>query len=670
MIDFAVVPERTRLHVLADEGRGGGTSRAARATAGSRLITIAVIVAASASACSNGHRSAATRRSTPVRVDESPLRQRPLPTLVTVRHRPELGTLADPAFVALPGARAEYGRLGGSTYQIEIPTHWNGRLVLWMHGFAEFASELKTGPPKFRRYLVAHGFAWGASSFSSVSLIPGRAADETAALWDHFVAKHGRPTWTYVSGFSMGGWATNIAAERYGNRFDGALALCGAVGTIPALRIDADFFVAGAFVAGVTQAEYDTTGPGELIDTKILPALAKPAARARFEDIMIDLTGGPRAFDHEGLDLEWDTKWQRARELVAAQLAPQRDNPYHLGPTSRVTSAEFNAKAIRPKTNHAAFRTFSQGMEVTGKLAMPLLTMHTTGDEQVPIDQAQILRARVHAAGRDALLIQRVVKDPGHCGFSAPEQEAAFAALVQWVEHGKRPAGTNLDITDLRKIAPTFELAARPETAAMPGAQGRASLHGSARLNGARFDARFVGAVVLDHGLVTPCNVTIPSIVAGHFELNVFGENELAGCGRRGSKIILWTYAGDKKLYSTTALDWPTTHAVTVMVDFSTTDPAGAAARVLELSGEVYRADNQRVPAGARVEAYIGDTLCGIATVRVGVFDGYIMDVVGPDSIPGCRAGATITFRVNGTPAVETTRNGGTPPRQFDLTLR
>jgi hypothetical protein len=132
----------------------------------------------------------------------------------------------------------------------------------------------------------------------------------------------------------------------------------------------------------------------------------------------------------------------------------------------------------------------------------------------------------------------------------------------------------------------------------------------------------------------------------------------------------LWTYAGDKKLYSTRALDWPTTHAATVMVDFSTTDPAGAAARVLELSGEVYRADNERVPAGARVEAYIGDTLCGIATVRVGVFDGYIMDVVGPDSIPGCQAGATITFRVNGTPAVETTRNGGSPPRQFDLTLR
>ena len=39
---------------------------------------------------------------------------------------------------------------------------------------------------------------------------------------------------TYVTGLSMGGMATHIAAERYGNRFDGALALCGAAGQTPA----------------------------------------------------------------------------------------------------------------------------------------------------------------------------------------------------------------------------------------------------------------------------------------------------------------------------------------------------------------------------------------------------------------------------------------------------
>ncbi|MDQ1379901.1 MAG: hypothetical protein QOJ71_620, partial [Actinomycetota bacterium] len=526
------------------------------------------------------------------------------------------------------------------------------------------------GPPKIRRYLVSHGFAWAASSFSSTSLVPGRAADETAALWDYFVTKHGRPTWTYAMGTSMGGWATHIAAERYPNRFDGALALCGAAGTTPGLRIEADFFVAAAFVAGVTQAEYDAAPDvGKLIDARILPALQSPPARTRFENIVIDLTGGPRAFDNEGIGLEWQTKWRRARLLVAARLVPPRTEPYRLGPTSDVTSAEFDAKAIRLHSDEKGLRAFSAGTDVTGNLAMPLLTMHTTGDEQVPIDQAQVLHARVHAAGRDALLVQRVVKDPGHCGFSSAEQEAAFAALQQWVEHGTRPDGTNLDRTDLLRLDRTFELVPRPASSGAQAEPGDVTLTGTARLGGRVLDAQFIGAVVLDHGLVTPCNVTIPPIVHGSFELTVYGQHE-AGCGRSGSRVVLWTYVGSRKLFSTNAIDWPESSAANVTVDFSTSDPSGASPRVFELNGEAYGPDHQRIRVGARIEAFIGPTRCGVASIRTGVFDGYILHVVGPDAIPGCRVGAQITFRVDGAPVRETVANGGTPPRQFDLTAR
>ena len=154
-----------------------------------------------------------------------------LPPPVQVRPEPEGVALADPAFEPLPGARADFGRLGGAVYQIEMPRRWNGRLVLFMHGFEEFGPEVGVTAPDFRSYLIAQGYAWGASSFSSTSLIPGRAADETAALWDYFARKYRRPTRTYVTGFSMGGMASHIAAERYGNRFDGALGLCGSAGT-------------------------------------------------------------------------------------------------------------------------------------------------------------------------------------------------------------------------------------------------------------------------------------------------------------------------------------------------------------------------------------------------------------------------------------------------------
>ena len=359
----------------------------------------------------------------------------PLPPPVEVRQEPEGVALADPAFEALPGARADFGRLGGAVYQIEMPAQWNGRLVLWMHGFEDFGPEAGVSAPDLRAYLVAQGYAWGASSFSSTSWIPGRAADETAALWDHFVSSYGRPERTYVVGLSMGGAAGHIAAERHADRFDGVLALCGAAGATPALTDGANQFVAAAYAAGVTQAEFDATvDVPALIRVRIRPALEDAARRDRYERIMVDLTGGPRPFDREGFRATEDVNWARLEIAVAAGVIPPRDAPYRLGPLSDVSSEEFNAAAIRLRTNDQLLGEFVDGNEVTGALRVPLLTLHSTGDGQVPIEQARILRRRVDAAGAGDLLVQRVIRDAGHCGFTTTEWLASFEALVAWVE--------------------------------------------------------------------------------------------------------------------------------------------------------------------------------------------------------------------------------------------
>jgi hypothetical protein len=54
------------------------------------------------------------------------------------------------------------------------------------------------------------------------------------------------------------------------------------------------------------------------------------------------------------------------------------------------------------------------------------------------------LKSAVHAAGRDPLLVQRVYRIPGHCGFSQPEMIRAFDDLVAWVTEGRRPAGDDV----------------------------------------------------------------------------------------------------------------------------------------------------------------------------------------------------------------------------------
>src|SRR6476661_6823813 len=45
----------------------------------------------------------------------------------------------DPAFEALPGAKAFFGAYDGGLYKIEIPDTWNGELALYAHGFVSNA---------------------------------------------------------------------------------------------------------------------------------------------------------------------------------------------------------------------------------------------------------------------------------------------------------------------------------------------------------------------------------------------------------------------------------------------------------------------------------------------------------------------------------------------------
>lgn len=648
----------------------GVTREPAMSRASRFVCALLVVPLFAASACSGDDESAKPGVSTTTS-------SRPLPPRVDVRERPQGVTLGDPAFEALPGARADFGRLGGAVYEAEVPTRWNGRLVLFMHGFEELRPEAHVTAPDIRRYLIDRGYAWGASSFSSTSMIPGRSTDETAALWDYFARKYGRPARTYVIGLSMGGMASNIAAERYANRFDGALGLCGSASLTPAAQGLANFFVAGAYVAGVTQSEFDaSTDLGGLIRGRIRPALRDPQARGRFENIMIDLTGGPRLFDREGFRAEEETNWRRAEWSVGLGIAPNAGTVYRLGPLSNVTNDAFNRGAIRLRTNGPLLRGFLDGNDTTGEIRMPLLTLHTTGDGQVPIDQAQILQRRVDAAGRSDLLVQRVIEDPGHCGFTNHEWEAGLEALVAWVERDKRPQGTNVMVDDLRNLDRTFELSPRPGTPAadtIPGARDRVVLRGNLTLDGKPFDARFLGAVVRRQGLVTPCQYTLPAVEQGRYEITVLADAESRGCGVPGSEILLWTFTQDKMFHTSTAVDWPGDGRSTSFdAGFSTSAPRGDVPPMAQFNGELFARDGRKLPPGTRVEAYVGDTRCGVASTRHGgSFSGYVLDVVGPESVAGCTRGATLTFRIDGEAAVETSVNDpGSSGRSFDLTLR
>ena len=133
---------------------------------------------------------------------------------------------------------------------------------------------------------------------------------------------------------------------------------------------------------------------------------------------------------------------------------------------------------------------------------------------------------------------------------------------------------------------------------------------------------------------------------------------------------MLWIFANDKILHSTNTLPWPEDENLQVTFDatYEAADPDGATPDVAGFQGGAFAADGTPLSAGTRVEAYVGDTRCGVASVRVSQnFRGYVISVVGPDSVDGCTRDAPIEFRLDGKPATPTDVMN-TPPGQ-DETL-
>ncbi len=211
----------------------------------------------------------------------------------------------------------------------------------------------------------------------------------------------------------------------------------------------------------------------------------------------------------------------------------------------------------------------------------------------------------------------------------------------------------------------------RDADAARTGADDRVVVRGRANLDGASFDAPYLGAVVKRHGLVTPCQRTLPRIRDGRFAITVLARTEASGCGAAGSKIFLWTFVQDQIIYSNQSVRWPGTGETTRFdPGFSIGAPTGGVGPIVGFAGEIFDRRNRRLPPGAHVQAYIGETLCAVATTRrLEDFVGFSIDVVGPDSIPGCASGATITFRVDGRDANETAVNQAGQGATLNLSL-
>lgn len=383
-------------------------------------------------------------------------------------------TAKDPAFTALEGAKAYFGQLGRAAYRIEMPDAWNGELVMYAHGFAGFGTEVAVeSPPRaLRRYLVANGFAWAASSYSENGYVPGIGADDTLALKKHFAAEFGEPKRTYIAGQSMGGNVVALALENHASDYDGGLALCGALGGIEQIDYLASWVAVAEFTSGLT---FPIGEPGANLAPIFLNDLPRmlgtPGALTprgeQFASAMKWLTGGPRPFFAEGFAEQYFVNFglvmlDPERKLLVNRAATNDGAQYRIDQGLGLTAEQLNAGVRRYPSDPAArnAEAHPDAVPTTGRISAPLLTLHNTGDLFVPISLEQSYRAKVEAAGKGNLLVQRAIRAGGHCQFSEQELTTAFADLVAWVRDGVPPEGEDLS-GDLRNAGLKFTIPRR-----------------------------------------------------------------------------------------------------------------------------------------------------------------------------------------------------------------
>lgn len=389
------------------------------------------------------------------------------------------------------------GVLNGAAYLVEVPANWNGKLVMYAHGYAGTGATLGVGAPSIRRYLIQNGYAWGASSYSKNYYDVRAGVEDTNALaleFNNIATKNGRtltaPTKYFITGHSMGGHITAAAIEDeaaatavHKVKYNGAVPMCGVVGDTELFNEFAAMQVTAQAIAGVPAYPTDKWPDIAALVTSTLfstfnttpafptPSIVATATGAKYVSVLQNITGGPRPMFAQGL------AYGQAFPSAYGTFTPDPTTPvgsvsgilnknvldttaftYTIdGDAAGSTALNANVQKITPAVDANRLRT--DGLrwipKANGEFKIPVVSIHTLGDLFVPFSMEQVYQKRVAAKGNSAWLVQRAIRGISHCDFTNAEQVAAFDDMVKWEAGGAKPAGDDV-VTPATVAAATY----------------------------------------------------------------------------------------------------------------------------------------------------------------------------------------------------------------------
>jgi pimeloyl-ACP methyl ester carboxylesterase len=376
------------------------------------------------------------------------------------------------------------GMLGDAAYSIELPSNWNGTLLLFSHGTIRPGSPnpaVNSADALSGAWLLEHGYALAGSSFSTTGYAIAESTRDNIALLDHFIDTVGQPERTIAWGNSQGGMSTAAMVQRTPERFDGALVMSGFLAGAVAqenIHLDSMFVIKTLLAADAELAIVDIPdgqAAVALAQQIITGAQATSAGRARLAlaAAVGDVPGwfeagrpaparndfrGQQAHQYRwfretnlefylfhrweieqraGGNFSWNRGVEYERQLERSTCRDEVKALYARAGLRLADDLAVLARAPRIEADQAALTYLIDNIVFDGNLQIPVLSIHTVGDGRRVVQQQAAYADIVRSAGRLEMLRQGFVNRGGHCTWTPAEKIAALLTVERRLKTGR-----------------------------------------------------------------------------------------------------------------------------------------------------------------------------------------------------------------------------------------
>jgi hypothetical protein len=384
---------------------------------------------------------------------------------------------------AQDNARTYAGTLtDGATFVIHAPADWNRTLLLYSHGFVipgtpnpadDFSSSLAGS------YLLQHGYALAGSSYAKTGWAVEDALRDQIDVLNRFDVLIGKPSRTIAWGESLGGLVTAGLIQKHPERFSAALPMCGVLaGGVGVWNkgLDESFAFttlvapsAGLQMVHISDPTCATSPltPGNcknlsLAQSLIAQAQATPEGSARIA-LTSALAELPEGFNIDRFavlqqehflfnfalraDLEaraggnpsWNVGVDYATQLKRTGHYAEISAIYSKAGLSLENDLNTLNEAPRIAPDPPAVAYLSRNIVFNGEIEVPVLTLHTIGDELIEVEEERAYSDVAQRSQESNKLRQTFVNRAFHCNFTDAEIIAALDALIDRLDNGHWP---------------------------------------------------------------------------------------------------------------------------------------------------------------------------------------------------------------------------------------